>query len=98
MNPVEWLKTIYGWIGAAHPKSSLVVVTILGAVAAFAFWNLAGYLYSRDRALAKTTTPASQVNTTSGNLSPILTNNSGNVTITNQNQSASPGSSKDKQK
>jgi hypothetical protein len=98
MNPVEWLKTIYGWLGASHPKISLVAVVILSAVLGGAVWKFAGYLYSKDHTASEAAQPASTVNTTTGSQSPILTNNSGNVTITNDAPKSKVSAPKDKPK
>lgn len=84
MNPVDWLKTLYGWIGVGHPKASLCGAIILGALLGGLVWRFAAHVYYYKADSVSTPPPATTVNTTSGPQSPILTHNKGNVTITNE--------------
>jgi len=86
MNPVDWLKTLYGWIGAGHPRTSLCGAIILGAFLGGVVWRFAAFVYAKDHSVSAP--PATTVNTTSGPQSPILTNNQGNVTITSEHPAA----------
>ena len=95
MNPFEWMKSIYGWLGAGHPRVSLLAVVILGAVLGGAFWKFSAYLYAKDHpAVAGLST----VNTTTGPQSPIIPNNGGNVTISNETTGPKQQPPKDKPK
>jgi hypothetical protein len=80
MTPVDWLKTLYGWVGANHPKASFVGVVVLSAVLGGIAWRFAAYVYAKDHSIAAPGQP-STVSTTTGTGSPILPNNSGSVTI-----------------
>lgn len=75
-SPIDWMKTFYGAFGAKQPTASLVVVMILGALAAGTVWQLSGYLYNRDKVAeqkpistgsAQTSGDCSAANTGSGN-------------------------------
>ena len=98
MNPLEWIKIIYGWLGADHPRVSLVAAIILGAILGGAIWRFAGHLYAQDRQVITAAGPAPTVNSTTGPQSPILPNNSGNVTISNEDHTPSHTPPKDKPK
>lgn len=98
MNPIEWIKAIYGWLGAVHPKVSFAGAIILGAVLGGAFWKFAAYVYAKDHPPTATAQPAPTVNTTTGTGSPILPNNSGNVTISNDGSKSKESTPKDKPK
>ena len=84
MNPVDWLKALYGWVGVDHPKVSLCGAILLGAFLGGAVWRFAAHAYSLKTDSVSTPRTTTTVNTTSGSQSPILTDNKGNVTITNQ--------------
>jgi hypothetical protein len=94
MNPVDWLKALYGWIGVGHPKASLCGAIILGAFLGGVVWRFASYAYHKADSVS-TAPPATTVNTTSGSQSPILTDNKGNVTITNEQPATSKPPDKD---
>jgi cytoskeletal protein RodZ len=83
LNPMEWLKIAYETFGAKHPAVSLIAVMVLGALIAGAVWLLGAQQYEKTQTGQNTpTTPST--NTTSGPQSPIMPNNSGTVTITNE--------------
>ena len=84
MNPVDWLKALYGWVGVGHPKASLCGAIILGAVLGAVVWKFAAHAYYLKADSVSTVPPTITVNTTKGSQSPILTDNRGNVTITNE--------------
>jgi hypothetical protein len=89
MNPLEWLKTLYGAFGAKNPTASLVIVMIVAAMIGGAVWKFGAYLYQKD--LAKVPAAITQPqNTTNGPQSPIMPNNSGVVTITNEPKQSAP--------
>ena len=84
MSPLEWLKALYGTFGAKYPTASLLVVTILGALIAFAIWTLAAHQYQRDveRVQQSTAThaepptpPKAGSASASGSKSPAVTGN-----------------------
>jgi len=80
MNPLDWMRAIYGWLGADYPKASLCAAIVLGAFIGGAAWKFAEHIYKNhaDTSLQ----PRSTVNATSGQLSPIMPSNQGDVTIT----------------
>lgn len=83
MNPMEWLKAAYEAFGVPHPKLSLLVVAIAGAITFGAGWMLLGHMVIRDRAAkAQTlqTVPASGAATTSGDSSPAVSGNGNTIT------------------
>ena len=84
MNPTDWLKALYGWIGVGHPKASLCGAVIFGALVGGMVWRFAAYAYNQKSDTVSLPAPAAPVNATSGSQSPILTGNEGNVTITNE--------------
>src|SRR2546430_7644706 len=49
MNPLQWLKTIYETVGTPHPRASLTIVAILGAVAFGGIWWFTGKQVEKDR-------------------------------------------------
>lgn len=95
MNPVDWLKALYGWIGVGHPKASLCGAIVLGACLGGLVWRFAAYAYFHKADSVSTSPPATTVNTTSGSQSPILTDNKGNVTITNEQPATSKPTAKE---
>lgn len=83
MNPIDWLKALYGWIGVDHPKSSLLGAIILGAFIGGMVWKFASHEYhskagSEPVSAAPSTTT---INKTTGAQSPIFNDNKGTVTI-----------------
>lgn len=78
MNPLDWLRTLYGWVGVDYPRLSLMTVIILGAITSGAAWRLAAHLYKTH---TETLPTGATVNTTNGSQSPIVPNNHGSVTI-----------------
>ena len=94
MNPVDWLKALYGWVGIDHPKASLYGAIILGAFLGAMVWKFAAHVYLTADTVS-TPPPAKTVNTTSGPQSPILTDNKGDVTIKNEQPATSKPSVKD---
>lgn len=97
MNPLEWLKMLYGAFGAKNPTASLVVVTILAAMTGWAVWKFGAYLYHKDPSKVPTAITQPQ-NTTNGPLSPIMPNNSGVVTITGEPKETPPPPTKKESK
>jgi hypothetical protein len=95
MNPVDWLKALYGWIGVGHPKASLCGAIILGAFLGGVVWRFAAHTYNHKADSVPTAPPATTVNSTTGSQSPILTDNRGNVTITNEQPATSKPPAKD---
>ena len=95
MNPVDWLKALYGWIGVGHPKASLYGAIILGAFVGGMFWRFAAYAYYQKEGSVSAPAAATTVNRTSGAQSPILTDNKGTVTITNEEPATSKSPAKD---
>ena len=83
MNPFEWLKALYGWLGVPYPKVSLFAVMILGAVLGGACWKFAGYLYAKDHPVVAFPPAVNTTNTTSGADSPITTGNENNLEYKN---------------
>jgi hypothetical protein len=78
MNPIQILKSIYETFGTPHPRSSLVVVVLLGGAAAGALWLFAAKQVAKDQATRPTpavTGPAS----TTGPQSPAITGNQNQV-------------------
>lgn len=47
-NPVNLAKALYGVFGAKYPTASLIVVMIIGAIAAGALWMVAGQQFAKD--------------------------------------------------
>jgi hypothetical protein len=95
MNPVDWLKALYGWIGVGHPKASLCCAIVFSALVGGMVWRFAAYAYYQKEGSVSTPAPATTVNRTSGSQSPILTDNSGTVNITNEQPATNKRSAKD---
>lgn len=80
MNPLEWLKAIYGPIGAPHPRASLVCVMVVGALIFGVVWIMAADQYHKS---LKPPTPPAVSNTgsatTSGGNSPAVTGGQNNI-------------------
>jgi hypothetical protein len=77
MNPLEWLKAIYGVFGTPYPRASLTVVTLLGALIFCGIWIFAAKQVAKDRAAlapAPQSTSSGSVGSasTSGANSPIV--------------------------
>lgn len=80
---MDWLKFLYQLFGSKHPTTSLIVVSVFGAILSGGSWWLIGLKYENDsarhsslpRPISAHTGPA----TTTGNNSPANTG-SGNVT------------------
>lgn len=99
MKPTEWLKVIFEATGGAkYPGVSLVFFLSTGCLFSFLLWRIGASASAKDRATAPQTGQATQVNTTKGPASPILLNNSGNVTISNDNPEPRQSSTKEKPK
>lgn len=96
MKPTDWLKTIFEATGGIkHPCLSLTFFLLGGCLAGYLGWKIGADASAKDRAASsqmaspsadqgRTASPATapaQINTTNGQQSPILPNNSGNVTI-----------------
>jgi len=98
MKPMELLKLAYETFGAKHPTGSLIIVMALGGVMGVAIcgalWTVAANQYQKGNA----TEPARTVNTTTGPQSPIMPNNNGSVTISNDNSKPKQPPPKDKSK
>jgi hypothetical protein len=79
MNPLQWLKAFYYAFGTPHPRSSLVIVSALGAISFAAIWIFAARLVEKDRPPlnnpSHTTGPAS----TTGDKSPAVTGNGNDI-------------------
>jgi len=54
---MDLLRSIYEFFGVPYPRVSLVVVTILGAAAAFSIWSFAARQVEKDR---RTSAPSSE--------------------------------------
>lgn len=78
MNPLDWIRTIYGWLGVDYPRASLCGVVLLGALLGGAFWRFAAHVYKSHESASQS---GATVNTTSGSQSPIIPDNHGNVSI-----------------
>jgi hypothetical protein len=65
MNPMEWLKAVYGALGAKYPTLSLLVAMLIGAILAAAVWKVAANQYQKD--INKTQPVKAAVPTKSGN-------------------------------
>lgn len=50
---LEYFKLFYGWIGAAHPRLSLTLAGVVGALAFTGFWYAVGLQYRRDGGSAR---------------------------------------------
>jgi hypothetical protein len=96
MNPVDWLRAIYGWLGADYPRASLCGAILLGAILGGAVWRFAAHVYVKGQPVSPP--PPTIVNTTNGPQSPIILNNPGSVTITNEHPKTSQPPAKDKSK
>jgi hypothetical protein len=94
---LELAKLIHDAIGIESPRKFIA----LFAIAGFVLFGCLGWLVDkgyRAQLREQSTLPPS-VNTTTGPLSPILPNNSGSVTITNQGTATSqPPAPKNKPK
>lgn len=89
MNPLEWLKALYGAFGAQYPRLSLFVVTAIGAIIFFTAWRFAAYQYHNNLS-----TPATlQVAHTSGPTTsgPSIPTGTGNTTTSAPNSPVSTG-------
>ena len=81
------LKTVYETFGASHPKSSLIVVTVLGAflgaIVFFSAWRLGENEYRKERSAATTPSQPTLINTgpvnTSGPESPAISGSGNSV-------------------
>ena len=85
INPVEWLKAIYGSFGVKHPMGSLICIVILGMIIGGlvlgTVWRIGAYEYEKDAAKTmKVVSPPR--NTSYGSQSPVMPDNSGTVNIT----------------
>jgi hypothetical protein len=97
MNPLEWLKELYGWVGVKHPAASLLVVTLMGAVVSFGVWKLAAYEYQKDVEKNEPSTKATQIQpvktgnaSTSGPESPAVTGDGNKFTYNQPDGSKKP--------
>jgi hypothetical protein len=97
MNPMEWLKTLYEAFGARHPSGSLAVVMVLGGLLGAAICGTL-WLVGANQYQKSLVEPARSVNTTTGAQSPIMPNNSGSVTITDESDKTGHPQPKDKPK
>jgi hypothetical protein len=84
LNPMETLKAIYEALGTPYPRLSFIAVFFICGVLGIGIWWFVGTQVAKDRL----TKPAPSVNTTTGPQSPIMPNNGGNVTITNDGAAA----------
>jgi hypothetical protein len=73
------MKIVYGVFGAKHPTASLVAVTIIGALAAGAFWQVSASLYEHEKMAEHQLAPGSAQ--TTGDCSAAVTG-SGNTVET----------------
>ena len=82
MKPLELLNSIYETFGASHPRISLAVVTLLGAILFAGVWIFAARQY--ERSLVRTppaqAAPSTGSATTSGAESPAITGSGNAVT------------------
>ena len=74
------LKWLYGLFGVPHPRASLWVVTISGALIAGAACNLM-WRYAADNYKKNGENTPTTINKTSGPESPIINGNSGTVNV-----------------
>lgn len=51
LNPMEWLKLLYGAVGERHPLASLILVTMMGALLFCGAWMLIGTQWRKDHPL-----------------------------------------------
>jgi len=76
---MDLLKSIYEFFGTPYPRLSLVLVTILGAAAAFSVWSFAARQVEKDHksssALPQVSGPAS----TAGVESPAVTGSGNSI-------------------
>ena len=81
MNPMDWLKAAYEALGTPHPKLSMIVVLVLGAMlGAIAFgtvWQIAARQVEKN---LPTATPTSGPASTTGAESPANTGNGNQFT------------------
>ena len=47
MNPLDWLKALYGAVGASYPTLSLCFAIIIGAFLGFCIWKIAEDQYKK---------------------------------------------------
>ncbi len=82
-NIMDWLKFLYQLFGSKYPTTSLIVVSVFGAILSGGSWWLIGLKYENDSARHSAPPPRIGVHTgpatTTGNNSPANTG-SGNVT------------------
>jgi hypothetical protein len=70
---LDYLKAIYKAVGVDHPRSSLAVVMILGAVLFAGVWLFAAKLVEKDRLAVGASSPKTGAAVTSGDKSPATT-------------------------
>lgn len=77
MNPLDWLKAIYGAVGAPYPRASFIFVTAVGAVIFAVIWMIAADQYRQGikppTSSGSSTGPATTTPTISGSNSPVIT-------------------------
>ena len=93
---LELAKLIHDAIGIESPRRFIAVCAFVG----FVIFGCLGWLIDKGyRAkLTEQSKPATSVNTTNGPQSPVMPNNSGNVTITNEGDKTKHPPPKDKPK
>jgi hypothetical protein len=99
---MEWLikvfKALYEAYGTTHPKASLVVVALIGALIFGGIWVLAGIQVRKSRALSSGPPSVSGSASTSGAQSPAISGNSNNVTYEDSNNPKNKSESTAKKK
>ncbi len=95
MNPFDWLKAAYAAVGAPHPRASLVIVMIFGAVIFGVVWKIGEAQVAKGAAVQPTSvaTPSTGPATTNGAQSPA---NSGSNNSTTYGADSAPKEKKQK--
>src|ERR1700722_721633 len=79
MNPLQWLKAAYEAFGTPHPRSSLILVSALGAISFAAMWIMAAKLVAKDRPALNTPSQTTGPASTTGDNSPAVTGNGNEI-------------------
>jgi hypothetical protein len=90
MNPLQWMKAVYETFGTPYPRSSLVAVSILGAILFAAAWLLAAKQVENDRRASTSAAPP-QVSGSASSMGDNSPANTGNGNSTQYDQSSHSG-------